>query len=117
MSDLTEFQQRAASVAIVKMLGGKHFSICDLDAIAKTMGQTSAMAGRDYAALQAVHCVDWADMGSDLARMVREKSLELLGVPPEAIDAVCARVVAATTVDQEPTHELGNCLRAFWRKP
>jgi hypothetical protein len=47
MSEITEFQQRAASAAVAKMLGGKSFSICDLDAIAKTLGLESRMAGRD----------------------------------------------------------------------
>ncbi len=88
MTDMTEFQQRACTVAIVKMLGGKHFSICDLDSIAQTMGRQAHMAGRDYAALRSVHCVEWVDMGPDLARMTREKCLELLGVPPQIIDMV-----------------------------
>ena len=86
MQDLTEFQQRACAVAVVKMLNGRAFSICDLDSIAKTMGREAALAGRDYAALRAVHCVDWADMGADLTRMVREKCLELLGLPAQTID-------------------------------
>lgn len=110
MSDLTEFQQRAAAVALVKMLHGRHFNVCDLQAIAKTIGRDSALAGRDYAALQAVHCVDWVDMGPDLTRMVREKCLELLGLPPVTIDTIqpeCAK---------EPAHEPAKRLRlAFWR--
>ncbi|MGM3410597.1 hypothetical protein [Ralstonia holmesii] len=87
MNDMTEFQQRAAAAAVTKMLTGKHFSICDLDSIAETMGRKSALAGQDYAALRAVHCMHWADMGPDLSRMVREKSLELLGLPPRVIEA------------------------------
>lgn len=70
MIDLTEFQQRAAAAATTKMLTGKHLSICDLDAIAATIGRKQALAGQDYAALRAVHCMDWADMGPDLAQMV-----------------------------------------------
>lgn len=87
MNDISEFQRRAAAAATTKMLTGKHFSICDLDAIAVTIGRKSALAGQDYAALRAVHCMDWADMGPDLARMVREKCLELLGLPPQVIEA------------------------------
>jgi hypothetical protein len=86
MNDMTEFQQRAVAVATIKMLSGKHFSICDLDAIAKTMGVEQQLAGRDYQALRALHCIDWADMGRDLTRQVREKCLELLGLPPAVID-------------------------------
>jgi hypothetical protein len=86
MNELTEFQQRACAVAVVKMLGGRHFSICDLDAIAETMGRKSYMAGKDYSALRAVHCVDWADMGTELTRLTREKCLELLGLPPQTVE-------------------------------
>lgn len=82
---LTEFQQRATAVALVKMLSGKCFSICDLDAIARTVERTHVMAGRDYNALRGLHCVDWADMGPDLARMTREKCIELLGLSPEIV--------------------------------
>jgi hypothetical protein len=112
MNDLTEFQQRAAAVATVKMLSGKGFSICDLDAIAKTVGRESALAGRDYAALRAVHCVDWADMGPDLSRMVREKCLDLLGLPPQTIDIITPE----KPQHREPAHEPAKRLRlAFWR--
>jgi hypothetical protein len=86
MNDSTEFHRRAAVAATTKMLTGKHFSICDLDAIAATIGRKQALSGQDYAALRAVHCMDWADMGPDLARMVREKCLELLGLPPEVVE-------------------------------
>ena len=86
MNDISEFHRRAAAAATTKMLTGKHFSICDLDAIAATIGRKSALAGQDYAALRAVHCMDWVDMGPDLARMVREKCLELLGLPPHVVE-------------------------------
>ena len=78
MNDLTEFQQRAAALAVVKMLNGKHFSVSDLDAVAKTIGREAQMAGKDYAALRGLHCVDWADMGPDLARMTRRFALGAL---------------------------------------
>jgi hypothetical protein len=110
MNDLTEFQQRAVAVAVVKMLGGTSFSICDLDAIAKTVGRESQMAGRDYAALRSVHCVAWADMGPELALMVREKCLELLGLPPQTLEMLKPEPRA------EPAHEPARRLRlAFWR--
>lgn len=109
---MTDFQQRACAVALIKMLSGKHFSICDLDAIAKTMGKEAAMAGKDYAALRALHCVDWADMGTDLTTMVHEKCFELLGLPQAAIPSVCKRAPAA-----EETANPGNRPRlAFWKR-
>lgn len=111
MNELTEFQQRACAIGVVKMLSGKSFSICDLDALAKTIGQESQMAGKDYAALRTVHCIDWADMGPELTTMVREKCLELLGIPKSAIESVCSREVT-----KEKAHEPAKRLRlAFWK--
>lgn len=109
MSDVTEFQGRAASVATVKMFMGQHFSICDLDAIAKTVGRQGFLAGRDYDALRALHCINWADMGPELTQMVRQKCLDLLGLPPEVIDVLTPE--AATPPRERPAR-----LRlAFWR--
>jgi hypothetical protein len=111
MDNLTEFQQRASAVAVVKMLSGKSFSICDLDRIADTMGRKQAMAGKDYAALHSLHCVDWADMGPELAAMVREKCFDLLGLPQAAIDSVCTKEAPT-----EKAHEPAKRLRlAFWK--
>jgi len=92
MDELTDFHRRAAGVAIKKMLGGTGFSICDLDAIAKTLGREAALAGKDYAALRALHCVPWADMGPELAEMVRRTCLDLLDVPAPVIEVVAERV-------------------------
>jgi hypothetical protein len=111
MSDnLTEFHQRAASAATVKMLSGKHFSVCDLDSIAATIGRKGCLAGRDYDALRSVHCMDWADMGPDLARMVREKALEMLGLPPQTID-----VLTPEQPKERPAEPAKRLRLAFWR--
>ena len=111
MDNLTEFQQRASAISVVKMLNGKGFSVCDLDAIAKTMGRESAMAGKDYAALRALHCIDWADMGPELTTMVREKCFELLGLPQAAIEGACKR-----DAQNEKAHVPAKRLRlAFWK--
>lgn len=111
MDNLTEFQQRACAVGLVKLLSAKHFSICDLDALAKAMGRESSLAGKDYASLRAVHCVDWADMGPELTTMVREKCFELLGLPQAALEGVCKREAPA-----EKAHEPAKRLRlAFWK--
>jgi hypothetical protein len=110
LTDLTEFQQRACAVAVVKMLGGASFSICDLDAIAQTMGRKTHMASRDYHALRSVHCVAWEDMGPELTRLTREKCLELLGLPPQTIDALTPEKPRETA--QEPAKRL----RLAWWK-
>lgn len=109
-NNMTEFQQRAASAAVMKMLQGRHFNVCDLQAVAKTMGREQMLSGRDYAALQSLHCIDWADMGPDLARMTREKCLELLGLPVQTVNM-------ANEVRSKPNAE--NVRRpglAFWKK-
>ena len=112
MNDLTEFQSRAATVAVVKMLGGKHFSICDLDALADTLGRKPYMAGVDYAALRGIHCVDWADMGPELAQLTREKCLELLGLPSTVVEMI----KPVQSHKPEPKHEPAKRLRlAFWK--
>lgn len=84
-SALSEFQQRACAVAVVKMLQGKHFSICDLDSIAKTMGP-------------------------ELARLTREKCLELLGLPPQTIE-----LVQQEHPREKPTEPAKRLRLAFWR--
>ena len=109
---LTEFQQRACAIGIVKMLNRKHFSICDLDALAKTMGRETRIGGKDYGALRALHCMDWADMGPELAAMVREKCLEILGIPKDFIDGISQRETS-----NEAAHGPAGCFHlAFWRK-
>lgn len=115
MNHLSEFQQRASAAAVVKMLHGKHFSICDLQAIAKTMGREQSLAGRDYAALQSLHCIDWVDMGPDLARMTIEKSLEILGLPPQTIEVVKPVSQEAKKHD-EPSEKASRLRLAFWRR-
>lgn len=91
------------------MLRNKHFSVCDLDAIAKTLGREGNLAGKDYAALRSVHCMDWADMGPDLARLTREKCLDMLGLQAQTIDMV-------QPASQEKAPEHAKRLRlAFWK--
>lgn len=110
MTDMSEFQQRACAVAVAKMFRTKHFNICDLDAIARTMGRETALAGRDYNALQALHCVNWADMGPELQRMTRERCLELLGLPPQTVETVEPVQPAA-----KPSEQPRRLRLAFWR--
>lgn len=106
-TELSEFHLRAAEVAVTKMLSGTHFSICDLDKLAKLLGRSTFMAGPDYHALSSLHCVDWADMGPELTQHVRSKCLELLGV-----SFVHEEPVPATSQPEvKPRFKL-----AFWRQ-
>ena len=112
MTDLTEFQQRACAAAVIKMLGGKTFFVSDLSDIAKTMGRQQALSGKDYAALSSLHCIEWGDMGPELARQVREKCLELLGMPPQVLEMA----QRTDNPKAEPPSEPARRLRlAFWK--
>ena len=110
MTGMTEFQQRAAAMAVVKMLSGKRFDICTLRTVAETMGRSQFLAGSDYSALSGLHCVDWVDMGPELARMTREKCLELLGLPPETVEMVQPERTA-----EKPAEPAKRIRLAFWR--
>ncbi len=83
---ISEFQQAAASAALVKMFASNRFDICTLDSIAETIGRKNLCAGPDYTALRAIHCMNWAEMGPDLAQMARQTCLRLLGVPENVVE-------------------------------
>lgn len=69
------------------------------------------MAGRDYSALRALHCINWADMDVDLRRMTREKCLELSGLPPQTVETVQPEEPASGASDPAKRLRL-----AFWRR-
>ena len=118
LTDLTEFQQRAMTLAVAKMLNGNHFSVCDLREIAKIIGREQALCGRDFSALNTLHCVDWAQMGPDLARLTSEKCLELLDLPAQTIDEVALAIPAedlAEDLVEKPTRPANRLRLAFWR--
>ena len=111
MNQLTEFQQRAAAMGLVKMLKSTHFSICDLDRLADLLDRKSSLGGKDYVALKNLHCVNYADMGPELTQQVREKCIELLGLAPAIVDAEFRDVPAG------PMHKPAKRLRlAFWSR-
>ena len=105
IKQLTEFQQRAATMGVIKMLSGTHFSICDLDSLAASLGKKHRCIGSDYNALRNVHCVDWGDMGPELSRMVKETCFDILEIPAPVIEAESKR-------EPEPVRKLR---LAFWR--
>lgn len=112
MNDLTEFQAQAAAVALVKMFKGRHFSICDLDELAKLIGVT--LGGADYDALRNLHCVNWADMPEPLRNQVREKCVELLGLPPIIIDSTARK--EPDIPQPTPESRGGGLLRLLWSR-
>jgi hypothetical protein len=83
---LTEFQQRAAGAALDKLFTCTHFYICDLRKIANLIGQTERLCGPDYEALDVLNHAEYSKMGHALSMQVREKCLELLGLPPQVVE-------------------------------
>lgn len=67
---LSEFQQRAAGVALERLLTGDYFDITALRKVAELTGTT--LQGKDLTALEALHCVHYSKMDRALAVMVRE---------------------------------------------
>lgn len=109
MKTMSEFHGLAASTALKKMLAARNFNICDLDAIAKTLSREQFLSGQDYAALRSLHCVEWAEMSPELKRMVKEKCLEMLGLPPQTVEM--AQEAKAEREVSSPAPKL-----AFWKR-
>jgi PRTRC genetic system protein C len=114
-TDLTAFQLGAAAVALRKALyGSNHFSICDVDSLAKLLDRS--VGGKDYQALHAMHCVHWGDMPPGMADEVRRKVVELLALP----ESILTPEPSATTaqpgeiVIMEP--EVKRPRLAFWKR-
>ena len=108
MNELTDFQARAAGIALHKLLHGTTFYINDLDNLAKLIGQE--VGGRDYEALRGLHCMKWADMPEPLRTQARDKVIELLGITPPPIEAEPATPQPAPQIEASPGLRL-----AFWR--
>lgn len=111
MNDLSEFQQRAVAVAVKKMLSGPYFSISDFDTLSRVLGREDTTSGKDYYALRGLHCVSWADMGPDLAKLTRETCLSLLGLTTDTIDMADEVVKSAPPA---PTDLASKLKLAFW---
>ena len=107
MHELTQFQAQAANLALHKMLHGQHFSICDMDKLAKLIGVP--LGGKDYEALHGLHCVNWMDMPEPLRTQAKEKVVELLGLPPLVIEGEKS---APKEADKGPERKLR---LAFWK--
>ena len=109
MQDLTEFQQRAAAQGVVKLLNGDTFYTSDVRKLAELFGRP--LGGKDWAAMEPLHCVKWGDMDTELRRMLREKVLELLGLPMQTMD-----MVQPARPDAEKSSEPEKRMRiAWWR--
>ena len=108
VNDLTEFQQRAAAQAVVKLLNGETFYTSDVRKLAELFKRP--LGGPDWLAMEPLHCTKWGDMDPELRRMLKEKVLELLGLPPQVIESVEPQ--RPTEENREPAKRL----RLAWWK-
>lgn len=76
MTELTEWQKLIAAQALKDLFSAKHFSICKLDEIAKTMGVNGG--GRLHSELATLHCKDYADMHPAIREQLPVKVCEYL---------------------------------------
>ena len=98
------------------MFKKRYFDITALDAIAKTIGKEQNLSGQDYAALRSLHCMDWIDMGPELAGQVKKKVTDFLclTVFPEEVQATKSQVEVLPTKSQVEV-EKKHLKLAFWR--
>lgn len=102
MNELSELEARTVAVATKNMLSGSRFSICDLDKLMQITGHTDKKGSREYNSLSALHCIAWADMGPELASMVREECLQILQLPEAAIDVEFEEVKPSAGAASKP---------------
>ena len=80
MDQQDEFEQLAVQRQVTKLFGGSHFSICDVDSLAKLL--RVSVNGRVYRQLRAYHCTDFADMTDREKQLLQEKVVEALRGEP-----------------------------------
>lgn len=81
MVEFTSLEIMAVEHRVRSMFNGndKHFSICDIDNLAKVLRIT--IDSREYNALRLLHCVDWGDMSRPLREEVQRSILRILQTP------------------------------------
>jgi len=85
---MDEFHRQAAITALRVMFEGSHFSICTVD---KCMKLSGCIANpKDYQALHALHCVDFAEMTQELRQMVLAKTMQIFENPKFDIGVISA---------------------------
>lgn len=81
MTDLTPFEKEALRVGLLKMFRPDgHFSICDMDAMARLARVSIPQRTRD--ALQVLHCVSWSAMSASMRQATAQTILSIFEEPP-----------------------------------
>ncbi len=111
---MKEYQIEIVNLALDKLLNREsHFSICAVDSLAKTLG-VNCKLHPDYKFLNALHCVHYSEMSSDLKGKLPEMIMSVLsgrfdtGVMAKALAAVAAGEIKdlPETEDDKPTRKL-----------
>jgi hypothetical protein len=72
------FQQEVIMAALDKMLNkSNHFSICDVDKLAKVLG-VNPSSHPDYKLLSALHCVSYGDMSASMKAELPSRVMAVL---------------------------------------
>lgn len=82
-----EFEQNIICIALKKLVTNSHYSICDLDKLIKIFEVQKVDSL--YAYFSLMHCVDYKDMGEDVAEELIDKTLAYLGIDVNVIDVEC----------------------------
>lgn len=77
---MDEFQGLAIKRAVEKLFSDDHFSICEVDTIAKISG--SKVNRKIYNQLRAYHCAHYCDMTNREKQLIQEKVVECLRGDP-----------------------------------
>ena len=80
MNNKDEFHSLAIQRQVKNLFGGRHFSICDVDDLAKLLGLS--INGKVYRQIKAYHCVYFADMSDREKVLLQEKVVEALRGEP-----------------------------------
>lgn len=102
---MDEMKQMVAMTALNKMMVGGHFSICTIDSIAEMLGVDPK--GDAYRMLRPLHCVNFADMPSELKARVPGLIKECLGVEPIYQFALPAKAVVVSEPSPESQPKRG----------
>ena len=71
------FEKDIVETKLKKLLGGRSFSICDLDEIGKLIG-SHPRQHENYKYLHALHCVSYSDMSPTVREQLPSKVMECL---------------------------------------
>lgn len=110
---ISDFEKKAVLIALDKLFNDqKYFDICTVDKVAKILGVERVVEYNQtvYNALHALHCVHYSSMGPAMAREVKIKTLEVLGLTAETLHDLAPVMEVEAVVVPAKTSFWGNLL-------